>query len=68
MSGGRPTPVALVEDNPELREATVQGLVLEGFDVAAFADGQAALEELTPGFEGVVVVIQHEHMTRGGVS
>jgi two-component system C4-dicarboxylate transport response regulator DctD len=55
MNGVAPTRVALVEDDDELREATVQALMLEGFDVLWFAEAGAALEHITADFEGVVV-------------
>jgi len=52
-----PTPlmVALVEDDPALRDASMQALSLEGAEVVAFADARAALAWLTPDYAGVVV-------------
>ena len=50
-----PIQVALVEDDPDLRDATFQTLTLEGADVVAFADARAALEWLDADFPGVVV-------------
>ncbi len=50
-----PLHVALVEDDPPLRDATMQALSLEGAEVAAFPDARAALAWLTPDFPGVVV-------------
>lgn len=47
--------VALVEDDPALRDATTQALVLEGADVTAFPDARAALGWLTADYPGVVV-------------
>jgi two-component system C4-dicarboxylate transport response regulator DctD len=47
--------VALVEDDPMLRDATMQALSLEGAQVAAFPDARAALAFLTADFPGVVV-------------
>ncbi len=55
MSGADPTRVVLVEDEMELREATVQALTLEGFEVSAFSDAQSALKVVTGEFEDVVV-------------
>jgi two-component system C4-dicarboxylate transport response regulator DctD len=50
-----PLVVALVEDDPALRDATHQTLALEGAEVVAFADAREALGWLTPEFPGVVV-------------
>ncbi|NBB24623.1 response regulator [Porphyrobacter sp. SLTP] len=50
-----PIQVALVEDDPDLRDATFQTLTLEGADVVAFPDARAALEWLDADFPGVVV-------------
>lgn len=50
-----PLHVALVEDEPPLREATMQMLGLEGAEVTAFADARAALAWLTADYPGVVV-------------
>ena len=50
-----PIQVALVEDDPDLRDATFQTLTLEGADVVAFADARAALGWLDADFPGVVV-------------
>jgi two-component system C4-dicarboxylate transport response regulator DctD len=47
--------VALVEDDPALRDATLQALMLEGAEVAAFPDARAALGWLTTDYPGVVV-------------
>ncbi len=47
--------VALVEDDPALRDATLQALMLEGAEVAAFPDARAALGWLTADYPGVVV-------------
>jgi len=47
--------VALVEDDPPLRDATTQALALEGAEVIAFPDARAALAWLTPDYPGVVV-------------
>jgi two-component system C4-dicarboxylate transport response regulator DctD len=47
--------VALVEDDPPLRDATMQALGLEGAEVIAFPDARAALGWLTPDYPGVVV-------------
>lgn len=50
-----PLRVALVEDDPPLRDATVQTLALEGAEVSAFPDARAALAALDADFPGVVV-------------
>jgi two-component system C4-dicarboxylate transport response regulator DctD len=50
-----PLQVALVEDDPALRDATLQALMLEGAEVAAFPDARAALGWLTADYPGVVV-------------
>ncbi len=50
-----PFTVALVEDDPPLRDATMQALTLEGAEVVAFPDARAALGWLTEDFPGVVV-------------
>lgn len=47
--------IALVEDDPALRDATMQALMFEGADVAPFSDARAALSWLTPDYPGVVV-------------
>jgi two-component system C4-dicarboxylate transport response regulator DctD len=54
MTGVRPT-VLFVEDDETLREATVQALMLEGFEVSAHPDAQSALRGVTPDFAGVIV-------------
>ena len=50
-----PLQVALVEDEPDLRDATMQTLMLEGAEVAAFPDARAALAWLDADYPGVVV-------------
>ncbi len=50
-----PLQVVLVEDEPALRDATVQALALEGAQVTAFPDARAALGWLTADYPGVVV-------------
>lgn len=55
MTGDVHLQVALVEDDPALRDATSQALVLEGAEVTAFPDARAALAWLTSDFAGVVV-------------
>jgi two-component system C4-dicarboxylate transport response regulator DctD len=50
-----PLHVALVEDDPALRDATMQALTLEGGEVTAFPDARAALGWLTADYPGVVV-------------
>lgn len=55
MTTAAPLYVALIEDDPPLRDATTQALSLEGADVVAFPDARAALGWLTPEYAGVVV-------------
>jgi two-component system C4-dicarboxylate transport response regulator DctD len=45
----------LVEDEPDLRDATMQTLMLEGAQVAAYPDARAALAGLDADYPGVVV-------------
>lgn len=47
--------VALVEDEPDLRDATMQTLMLEGAEVTTFPDARAALAWLDADYAGVVV-------------
>ena len=54
-SAALPLMIALVEDDPALRDATLQALMLEGADVSAFPDARAALGWLTADYPGVVV-------------
>ncbi|MBY7920793.1 sigma-54-dependent transcriptional regulator [Vibrio fluvialis] len=46
MSSQDALPIALIEDDDIVRQATSQWLQLAGFDVCVFADGRAALEGL----------------------
>ncbi|MEO0057661.1 MAG: hypothetical protein RIT17_1118 [Pseudomonadota bacterium] len=55
MTPALPLQVALVEDDPPLRDATLQALRLEGAEVTAFPDARAALGWLTEDYAGVVV-------------
>ena len=55
MSALLPLQVALVEDDPPLRDATLQALSLEGAEVVAFPDARAALGWLSEDYPGVVV-------------
>jgi two-component system C4-dicarboxylate transport response regulator DctD len=48
-------PVALVDDDRDLRRATAQTLELAGFAVLTFADARSALDALPADFEGPVV-------------
>ncbi|MBI1403355.1 MAG: response regulator [Porphyrobacter sp.] len=50
-----PLQVALVEDDPALRDATMQALSLEGAEVTPFPDARAALASLDADYPGVVV-------------
>ncbi len=47
--------VILVEDDDELREATVQALSIAGMEVLSFGDADSALGALPDDFDGVVV-------------
>ncbi len=47
--------IVLVDDEPELRAATRQGLELADFEVRDFGDGEDALTSISRGFDGVVV-------------
>ena len=55
MDFARPTAVALVDDDNDFRNALVERLSLEGFEVSAFASAETALRSLGAGFPGVVV-------------
>lgn len=55
MIAPAPLQVALVEDDPPLRDATLQALTLDGADVVPFPDARAALGWLTAEYPGVVV-------------
>jgi two-component system, NtrC family, C4-dicarboxylate transport response regulator DctD len=55
MTTAAPLHVALIEDDPPLRDATTQALSLEGAEVVAFADARAALGWLNTEYAGVVV-------------
>lgn len=48
-------PVCFVEDDPALRDATVQALELAGFDVLAFASADQAWSAIGPDFAGAIV-------------
>lgn len=47
--------VILVDDDLQLRQASVQSLELAGIKVSAFTDAQSALDTITPDFDGVLV-------------
>lgn len=49
------TPVAIVDDEADMRESVAQWLQLSGFDPSSFESAEAALKALTPAFVGVVV-------------
>jgi two-component system C4-dicarboxylate transport response regulator DctD len=55
MNAEAPLQVALVEDDPALRDATTQALTLDGIAVTTFPDARAALAWLTADYPGVVV-------------
>ncbi|MDR9781901.1 sigma-54-dependent transcriptional regulator [Rhizobium redzepovicii] len=50
-----PMPVALIDDDKDLRRATAQTLELAGFSVSAYEGAKAALAELSADFAGPVV-------------
>ncbi|WP_027664151.1 sigma-54-dependent transcriptional regulator [Rhizobium leguminosarum] len=50
-----PTPVALIDDDKDLRRATAQTLELAGFSVFAYDGAKAALADLPADFAGPVV-------------
>lgn len=50
-----PLQVVLVEDDPPLRDATMQAMAIEGAEVTAFPDARAALGWLTADYPGVVI-------------
>jgi DNA-binding NtrC family response regulator len=47
--------VALIDDDPAVRRSLAQTLELAGFEVDAYGSAEQALEQLAPGFAGVVV-------------
>ncbi|RIK87849.1 MAG: Fis family transcriptional regulator [Hyphomicrobiales bacterium] len=51
----KPATVLLVDDEEDIRRSTAQSLQLAGFCVGDFAAAEAALDYVTPGFNGVVV-------------
>ncbi|MEJ2766293.1 sigma-54 dependent transcriptional regulator [Photobacterium sp. MCCC 1A19761] len=48
-------PLALIEDDEIVRQATSQWLQLDGYQVLEFADGNSALNQLPPGFPGIII-------------
>ncbi|SEK96075.1 two-component system, NtrC family, C4-dicarboxylate transport response regulator DctD [Roseovarius azorensis] len=52
MSGGQ---VLLVDDDADLRGATLQSMDLAGLEAQGFAAGEAVLDRITSGFEGIVI-------------
>lgn len=48
-------PVIFVDDDPDLRRATRQILMLAGFEVQAFESAEKALEHVDPTFQGPIV-------------
>jgi two-component system C4-dicarboxylate transport response regulator DctD len=55
MSDASPLPVAFVDDEPDLRAANEQSLLLAGYRPLLFDRAEAALAAIDAGFEGVVV-------------
>lgn len=47
--------IILIDDEPDLRTATRQGLELSDFDVRDFGDGEEALAAISRTFDGVVI-------------
>ncbi|UTV30622.1 sigma-54-dependent transcriptional regulator [Photobacterium atrarenae] len=48
-------PLALIEDDEIVRQATSQWLQLDGHQVLEFADGESALNQLPPDFPGIII-------------
>jgi two-component system, NtrC family, C4-dicarboxylate transport response regulator DctD len=55
MTNPAPLPVAIVDDEPEVRDALRQLLDLEGFGPIEFGDSETALAKLDANFAGVVI-------------
>ncbi|MGF1761964.1 sigma-54-dependent transcriptional regulator [Aliivibrio kagoshimensis] len=55
MPQGNRREVALIEDDEIVRTATTQWLQLADYHVTAFADGNSALETLSPSFQGIII-------------
>ena len=55
MEFTRPTAVALVEDDADFRQALAERLMLEGYDVRAFAAAEPALKAIDADYPGVLV-------------
>lgn len=55
MEFARPNAVALIEDDADFRQALVERLTLEGYDVRAFSSAEPALKAIDADFPGVVV-------------
>ncbi len=55
MTNNQALPVYLIDDELHVRTATSQTLQLEGYDVTAFADANAALAALDNDWPGIVV-------------
>jgi two-component system, NtrC family, C4-dicarboxylate transport response regulator DctD len=53
--GSMTTDIILVEDEPHLRAATVQGLQIAGFSVCGLAHAEEALHRIGPDWPGVVI-------------
>ena len=49
------TEIILVEDEPHLRAATVQGLELAGFNVTGLSDAEEALTRVGQNWPGIVI-------------
>ncbi len=47
--------ILLVDDEPQVLKALSQTLELEGYEIVTAANGRAALSEIEPGFDGVVL-------------
>jgi two-component system C4-dicarboxylate transport response regulator DctD len=55
MQFARPVAVALIEDDADFRQALVERLTLEGYEVRAFPAAEPALKVLDADFPGVVI-------------
>ena len=55
MEFARPTAIALIEDDADFRQALVERVTLEGYEVRAFSAAEPALKAIDADFPGVVV-------------
>ncbi|GAA0384746.1 response regulator transcription factor [Streptomyces luteireticuli] len=57
MSTSAPTPILVVDDDPDVREAVADSLRVEGYEVRTAPDGLAALEALAAGPQPAALVL-----------